>query len=57
MHSNSDGATGFLGKVIFNNFGKSVIINLHYQLPFLRSGRFPGKMNWTVAQCITFRSA
>ena len=41
MYFNSDGTTGFLGKIsFFNNFGKSVVIILYYQLPFLQSGRF-----------------
>ena len=51
MHFNSDGTTGFLGKIsFFNNFGISVVLILHYQLPFLQSGRLSGKMNWTVVQ-------
>jgi len=46
MYSHSDGITGFLVKnVVF--FEKSVVLILHYQLPFLQSGRFPGNMNWT----------
>ena len=36
--------------IYFNNFGKSIVLILYYQLPFLKSGRFPGKMNWTGAQ-------
>ena len=41
----------FLEKLLFfNNFGKSFVLILYYQLPFLQNGRFLGKMNWTVAQ-------
>ena len=36
--------------LFFNNFGKSVVLSLHYQLLFLQSGRFPGKIDWTVVQ-------
>ena len=51
MQSNTDGTTGFLGKLrFFNSLGKSVVLILHYQLPFLQSSRSPGKMNWTGAQ-------
>ena len=51
MHSYSDGTSGFLGKIVFfNNFSKSVVLILHYQLPFLQSGRFLGKINWNWAQ-------
>ena len=44
MHSNSIGTTGFLEKT------KMFILSLHYQLPFSQIGRYPSKMNWTVAQ-------
>ena len=53
MHSNYDDTNVFLRKFcfIFSNFGKSVVLSLHYQLPFcLQSGPFPGKMNWTESQ-------
>ena len=51
MHFNSDGTTGFRGKMIFfTNFVKSVVLIVNYQLPFFQSGRFPGKMNWTGVQ-------
>ena len=52
MHSNSDGTTEFLGIMRFflNNFCKSVVLMLHYQLPFLQKGQFQGKMNCTKAQ-------
>ena len=51
MHFNSDGTTGFLGKItFFSNFGKSVVLILYYELLFLQSGRFPGMMNWTGTQ-------
>ena len=44
MHFNSDGTTGFFGKMsIHNNYSKSVVV-LYYQLPLLQSGRFPDKM-------------
>jgi len=52
MHFISDDTTGFLGKISFfsDNFGKSVVLTLYCQLPFLQCGRFPGKRNWTEAQ-------
>ena len=51
MHSDSDGTTGFHEIMSFlNDFGECTVLNWHYQLPFLLSGRFPGKMNWTEAQ-------
>ena len=51
MHSNSNGITGFIGELDFlNNFGRNVVLTLHYQLSFLQNDRFPGKMNRTQAQ-------
>ena len=51
MLFNSDGTFGFLGKMnFFNNVSKTVVLILYYQLPFLQSGQFPGKMKWTGAQ-------
>ena len=38
----------------FNNFSKSVILISHYQMPFLKSGWFPGQMNWTGAGSCVF---
>ena len=36
MHFSSDGTTEFLEKLsYFNNFGITVVLSLHYQLPFL----------------------
>ena len=44
MHSSSHGSTGYLGKLLyFNNFGKSVVLFLRYQMSFLQSGGFSGK--------------
>ena len=38
---------------ILNNFSRSIFLILDYQLTFLQSGRFPGKMNWTGSwECI-----
>ena len=51
MHLNSDGTNKFLAKISFvSNFGKSVVLILYHQLPFLQSGRSPGTMNSTGAQ-------
>ena len=38
-----------LEKLVFfiDNFGKSFVLNLYYQLAFLQNSRFLGKMNWT----------
>ena len=44
MHSNSDGTVGYLGKITFlSNLIISILLILHYQLPFLQSGQFPDK--------------
>ena len=38
MHSNSDGTTGFLGKIsFFNNFGKSVVLSLQYKVVYFQA--------------------
>ena len=51
MNSNSDDTTGFLEEISFyRNFSKSIVLILHYQLPFFQNGRLPGKMNWTGVQ-------
>ena len=49
MHFNSHGTAGFFWKISScNNFDKSVVLILNYQMPFLQSGRFSDKM-WTGA--------
>ena len=46
MRFDYDGTTEFLEKISFlTNFNKSVVFTLNYQLLFLQSGQFPGKMN------------
>ena len=40
--------------VSINNFSESVVLILHYQLPFFQSGRFSGKMNGTGTQLDLF---
>ena len=52
MHFNSDGTTGFRGKIcFFNSFSKSVVLILHYQLLFFQSGRFQrqDELDWGAA--------
>ena len=54
MHSSFGGTVvpiiGFLGKIRFlKHFYKSVHL-VHYQLPFLQIGWFPGEMDWTGVQ-------
>ena len=36
--------------LFFNNFGKSIVLILYYQLPFLQSYQFSGKLNWNEVQ-------
>jgi len=50
MHFNSDDTAGFLEKLVFQQFWKKNVFILNYQLIFLQSGRFSGKMNWIRAQ-------